>query len=205
MSYSLYVIQSKRSFDEIVKIISKNLDHKVIGLEHMKVMYRFNKNNELIDTYNTLIFLEKEDFEELQRAFLDITNYDRLRINNYNVGELPQDRTDSLFLEIPQEFSVNQCKEVIVDYIHSFSRFSLLNDEDFSISIPLLDRENNVHKNFAFINFKDSVSFEKKSYTKVLLNSAEIFEGYNSKCSWVKVNLKMKKSNKKKKSKELRD
>lgn len=167
----LYVIKSSDTFEQLSKKLSTLTGTpENTFMTSMKIFWKFSqKSKDFYDNQETFIVLNDTEVSKISS----------LNFHKFETKPLLPGQTSSLYLKVPTNMTEVQIIEFINKTIERYSR-NIINGNEYEVKIIQ-------SRGLAFINFKETVTFDTRTILKALLNTSEIEPGHMIKASWNKL------------------
>lgn len=182
MSYSVYVMYSDFTID--------NIKNSVCGIAHdtkfhVRPMNTFDHNTKkLRDNHMNLLFFEKDQSDEVIQDIGTSLNTS-LTPFNWDLFKMPgQNESSNLHL---RGFPRNMSKKTAVTIIENNLKFLGFTENDYKISMSLLDRASNIIRGDGTVYFSDHVPDSSRKLARVLLDKTILTHNDNRAfifCKW---------------------
>lgn len=160
-----------------------------IGDKTMHIDYYHNKQkNETIQTNRSIILVMRYIFDRYKDfSSSENKNDTKFSISEFEIKNFNKPRKNqfyNVFIQLPEELSVKQCRDRINKMMQEIVNFGVLTKKDFEIKIPVENNNKDIHYRRAYINFSESLNPEIKILTYVLIKNTNWYipvkTGFNS-------------------------
>lgn len=190
----VYLIYSKLSLPNLDNILR---EHGDVGF--LRIVY----DNEGKETDRTIAILPDAAYESLCYNGYGVSKQDGptygkgLRIARYELRDSNypgEGRTKSLFVPVPRSIGSddNQVIATVVDKLKHLAEWLIIDNDSWSINVPLKSREKGGVRSGCFISFKREISLERIAMVRILLTDTYWPEQSDSeerpifKCYWAR-------------------
>lgn len=141
--------------------------------------YKDKKTGLFKDSNRTLFLIKRSLYDRAIDAGLnyEIPNFD-FKIVEYklNAKSFPMvGYSKNFYITLPEFLKTEEAEIIIKEKLRNFINFKLLEENDYSLLIPLASRITGKHRNFAILNFSDKVSINTRAIIKLMLHNSSIF------------------------------
>ena len=139
--------------------------------------FRDKRTRLMRDSNRTLILLKRSIYEKAINMELNLHQNDMdFRIDEYSLKDKvypSEGYTSDLYIVIPKNIKYAEIERPILEKMRILVSFGVLNNEDFSLRIPLESRLTGEHRGYAYLSF-NSVDIKTIVYIKALLQDSFI-------------------------------
>lgn len=148
-----------------------------IGDKTMHIDYYHNKQqNEIVQTNRSIILIMRYIFDRYKDSSFKSENKNdsKFSISEFEIKNFNKPRKNqfyNIFIQLPDELSVKQCRDRISKKLQEIVNFGVLTRKDYEIKIPVENNNINIHYRRAYINLSDSLRPDIKIITYVLIKN----------------------------------
>ena len=179
MNYTVALIFSNWTVTKLYEFFHDYLDAEKSDVGMTKIERFRNKTGEMKDSNRTLILMSKTLYDKALKHGLDMQqpNLD-FRISEFVLQPkyFPYEGyTNNFYIIIPATLSTAEAESLIGEKLRIFTTFGLLQEQDYTLRIPLNSRITGEHRGYALLNFVESVDVKNRSIIKALMNDSLLF------------------------------
>lgn len=142
------------------------------------IMNRNKETGELYESNKTL-FLISRNLMHKANQYNDVIKTANLdfRIDEYNLSakDFPiVGYSTDYHISFPEEIPLEEIENAINERFKMMVNLGMLNSTDYSITIPLKSRITGIHKGYCRVTFSENVSFQIRTYIKLILHHSVI-------------------------------
>lgn len=180
MNYVVTMVFSNWTLSKIFEFFKDYLEAEPTDLGLTKIeRFKDKRTGEIRDSNRTIILMKRTLFEKAIAAGLDMPQPGLdFRLAEYILSQKSfpaEGYTSNLYLIIPKNVPYTDAEQAILEKIRILIHFGVLQEEDFTLRIPLSSRLTGEHRGFAYLSFNEKVDLTTKAFIKALLNDGFMY------------------------------
>ena len=167
--YPLYVLYSgwtTRDIEELLESLGTKRDYS-----NMRIDYR-KDGTELVDTNRAFICMSDSLVQRLKDEKYDRPNKRGFSFAKFKISDDFKLDSKSLCFPVPSnsQFTGSELKKCLLSKMQTLENYGIVKHDDYTVVVPLFNREADVPKNACYVNFASSVPTDAIICIRTILN-----------------------------------